>query len=211
MSHFSKICYSFALIGLLSFSLFAQSRMEYRVSATVRFSPLKKVKLYLTPELRFRSTGLDKILLEAEAKYSPLKYLDVGGSYKLMIDKLHILPFELINRFDVYLGGEMDLGRFAPALRLMYVNYDEDEGISHFLRYKAKLDYDIPKSKIDPFVATELYHQLTDGTFYKMRFSIGADWRFAKKQSIGLAFKLDEYLDDARMKHIIDLGYTFKF
>ena len=201
------------LVSLLVSIVFAaqMDELELRPSATVRFSPIKKVKLYVTPELRFDYFTLDKFLLEAQVKYSPLKYLDVAAAYKLVLNRRNNDPVEVIHRVDVFVQGEYKIDRFIPSLRLMYVNYDEDEGVSHFLRYKIKLDYNIPKSKFDPFIAAELYHQLADGSLYKMRYSIGADWRFAKKMSIGLAYKLDQYMNSDRVKHIVELGYTYKF
>lgn len=209
-----KPVYRKILLGLLILgSTFAVQvdELELRSSATIRFSPFKKVKLYVTPELRFDYFTLDKFLLETEVKYSPFKFLDVGGAYKLVLNRRTNNPLEVIHRFDAYFEGDVDLGRFTPALRIMYVNYDEDDGVSHFLRYKAKLGYNIPKSKIDPSLSAELYHQLTGNTLYKMRYSIGADWRFAKQHSIGLSYKLDYYLGDTKLKHVVELGYSYKF
>jgi len=185
--------------------------LELRPSVTLRFSPIKKVKLYITPELRFDYFTLDKFLLESKIKYSPLKYLDVGAAYKLVLNRRNDDPLEIIHRVDVFAEGEYKIERFTPSFRLMYANYDEDEGVSHFLRYKIKLDYNIRKSKVDPYIAAELYHQLTDGTIYKMRYTLGADWRFAKKMSLELAYKLDDYINDTKLKHIVALAYTYKF
>jgi len=196
---------------LLSAVFAAQSAdLELRPSATVRFSPIKKVKLYLTPELRFDYFELDKFLIEAEVKYSPLKYMDLGASYKLVMNFKTDDPTEYIHRFAFYTGVSYKIDRYTPSVRIMIANYDEDEGISNFMRYKAKLDYDIPKLKIDPYISAELYHQLSDG-LYKMRYAIGADWRFTKDHSIGLSYKLDDYIDADKVKHIVGVGYTFKF
>jgi Protein of unknown function (DUF2490) len=203
----------FALGLLIGSAIFAMQmdELELRPSATIRFSPIKKMKLSLTPELRFDYFTLDKFLLETEVKYSPLKYMDVGAAYKLVLNRRNNDPLEVIHRFDVYLEGEYEIDRFTPSLRLRYSNYDEDEGISNFLRYRVKVDYDIPKVKIDPYLGAELYHQLDDNTLYKIRYGIGADWRFAKKMSLGLAYKLDSYFDSGNVKHIVELGYTYKF
>lgn len=211
MAFFPKTLKLVALIGLFSLILYAQDEMEYRASASLRFSPIKKVKLYFSPELRFENTGLDKLVLDAEVKYSPIKHLDVGGSYALILNKRNNNPTELINRFSVYIGTDFKWERLTPELRLMYTNYDEDSGNEHFLRYKAKLNYDIANLKVDPYLAAELYQQLSDGALYKMRYAIGADWRFAKDHAIGLEYKLDDYMDADKVKHIIGVGYSFKF
>lgn len=208
--HYKKF-YVVALIGLCSIFLFAQDEVEARFSAGVRFSPLKDIKLYVTPELRVDKDGVDKFLTEIELKYSPLKVLDIGASYELLMNFKASDPTEYVHRLTIYSEAEHKVDRFSPSLRIMFANYDEDETVSNFLRYRAKVGYDIPSLKIDPSVSMELYHELTSGDFYKIRYSIGADWRFAKKQSIGLEYKLDDYVDSDKVKHIIGVGYSFKF
>lgn len=192
-------------------SVFAvtEQEMGYRASASVRIEPVKKVKLYLMPELRFGSSELDKLLLGTELKYSPLKYLDIGGSYNLVMNFKTVKPTEYTHRFAFYMGTSFKIDRFEPSLRIMYANYG-NEVISNFMRYKAKLDYDIPKAKIDPYLSAELYQQLT-GELYKIRYSVGVDWRFVKNHSIGLNYKLDNYINADKMKHIVNLEYGFKF
>ena len=44
-----------------------------------------------------------------------------------------------------------------------------------------------------------------------MRYSLGAEYKINKNSSIGLGYMLDYYLQDYRNKHIINLGYTYKF
>ena len=49
---FPKTLKRIALIGLFSLIVFAQDEVEARFSAQLRFSPMKDIKLYVTPELR---------------------------------------------------------------------------------------------------------------------------------------------------------------
>ena len=44
-----------------------------------------------------------------------------------------------------------------------------------------------------------------------MRYAIGASYKFNKKSSIGLSYMLDYYMTDYRNKHIIKVGYKYKF
>lgn len=211
MKNYYKKLYILALLAVLSLNLFAQNEMEYRVSGSVRFSPVKKIKLYVSPELRLDESGLDKFLVETEVKYSALKILDVGASYKLLMNFKTNNPTEYVHQFTFFSQVEHKIDRFNPSLRVMFVNYDEDEGTSNLLRYKTKLEYDIPKIKIDPYIAAELYHEISTGEISKMRYSIGADWRFTNRQSLGLSYKLDDYLDADKKKHIVSLDYSYKF
>lgn len=211
MLMFPKTLKRIALIGLFSLIVFAQDEVEARFSAQLRFSPMKDIKLYVTPELRVDNEGVDKFLTEIELKYSPLKVLDIGASYELLMNFKTNNPTEYIHRLTIYSEAEHKFERFSPALRIMFANYDEDESISNYLRYRVKVGYDIPNLKIDPSISVELYHEITSGDFYKIRYSIGADWRFAKKQSIGLEYKMDDYVDADKVKHIIGLAYSYKF
>ncbi|MFA6618203.1 MAG: DUF2490 domain-containing protein [Candidatus Neomarinimicrobiota bacterium] len=187
------------------------NKTEYRVEGSLRVSLFKNVKFYLIPELRFNNNGLDESLTEAELKYSPLKNLDLGLSYRLTMDHKSNKPTEYIHRYSVFSAFEHEIGRFLPSLKIMFSNYNGDNNLLNLLRYKANLEYDIPKLKVDPFLSAELFHQLENSTIYKIRYGLGADWRFIKDQSIGLSYKLDNYLNENKIKHIITLDYSYKF
>lgn len=200
-----------SLTSVFAFNLYADNEVEYRTSAGVKFLPVRNIKVYLTPELRFDARGLDKCLLEGEVKYSPFKQLDLGGSYTYLANLKTNDPTEYAHRITVFAGVEHEVDRFTPSFRIMWANYDEDDGGNSYLRYKLKSDYNISGVKIDPYAAVELYQDLSGGNLYKWRCSVGAKWRFTKKQSLELAYKLDDFVDKDDLKHIVCLGYGFRF
>ena len=79
------------------------------------------------------------------------------------------------------------------------------------MRYKASLDYNIPNSKITPFVAVEAFQKLSDADLYKMRYAAGFDYKLFKKNYIGVDYKFDYYQNEYKNRHILSVGYKIKF
>lgn len=126
------------------------------------------------------------------------------------------------------------LGRFAISLRERWQytyrptttqqRYDFDDmewkdkeiesKSRHLLRSRLKVDYDIPKCKIDPFASVECFN---DMSLDKTRYTIGVEWKFLKNQSIDLFYRYqDVRLNDATDSsdddmHSIGLSYNLKF
>lgn len=208
---------SLVLIFLLNgINLSAQdieNNFKIRTSAELSFEPIKKLKLNIIPELRFDdSFSLDEYLLEGEAVYKPVKFLSLAASYRFVADLKQTKDTDYFNRFAFSATAKKEFKNFESAFRLRYTNdADDDSGNIQFLRYKASLNYDIPKNKITPFVAVEAFQRLTDGDLYKMRYSAGIDYKLFKKNYIGLSYKLDYYQKEYKNNHILSVGYKIKF
>lgn len=185
-----------------------QTRSEIKLS----YKPIDNIKIYVTPELRFDETfAADKFLLETGLAYKPIKFLELGGSYRYIVNYRDVKSTEYLHRFalDATLGKSFN--RWKPSLRIRYTNYTEDNSNSNYLRYKAKLEYNIKNCKLSPLIAAEAFNDLEDGTYYKMRYTLGADYKLNKKNAISIAYKLDYYLQDYLNKHILYVGYKYKF
>lgn len=188
---------------------------EYQTRAFIdlSFKPIKKLKLSLLPELRFdENFSLDKYLIEGEAEYKALKFLFFGASYGFIGNLRNIKDTEYFSRYAFYTTLKKDFDRFEPSFRFMYSNYADDEkGDKNFLRYKASLKYDIANCKITPFVAVQAFQQLNDGGMYKMRYAAGADYKLFKKNYISANYKLDNYQNKNKNRHMVCVGYKLKF
>ena len=133
------------------------------------------------------------------------------------------------HRFHVDLTGTLKLDRFNISLRERWqytyrpeqttTRYDfdnswwEDTDVSsknsHVLRSRLQVKYDIPKSKVSPFANVELYN---NWSLEKVRYTIGAEWNITKQHEIKAFYRYQhEKDDDEANKHVIGLGYTFKF
>lgn len=154
--------------------------------------------------------------------------LDDDGEY----GKWRPSYWSLRHRFAVSLTGSVDCGRFSFTLRERWQytyrpektteRYDfgssqwEDKTVRgkgrNVLRSKLKIDYNIPKCKVDPYVDVELFNAWA---LQKMRYTIGLDWKLTKKHVFGLSYHYQDVNadddDNDVDSHIIGLSYKFKF
>ncbi|MFA9392825.1 MAG: DUF2490 domain-containing protein [Prolixibacteraceae bacterium] len=203
------------LVAGFTFQLSAQeveNDFQTRTSLKLSYKPLKKVKLNFSPELRFNDNlQFDQYLFEGEAIYSPFKLINAGASYRFTGNKTGSGDYENRNKYALFVEAEKKLKRFTPSLKMSYTNTADDESNSHFLRYKASVDYNIRKSKFTPEISVEAFQDLGENNWYKMRYSAGLDYKIFKNNSIGIDYKLDYYMQEYHNKHIVSIGYKFKF
>jgi len=205
------------LVGclLVSFQSKAQeveNDFQYRTNLKISYKPIKDVKINFTPEIRFGDQfQFDQYLVEWEVVYSPLKRFNLGASYQFKGNKTGSGDFENRNKYALFIEANKKLKRFTPSLKMSYTNSADDDLKSHFLRYKASIDYNIRKSKLTPEISLEAFHDLGVNDFYKMRYTAGINYKIFKNNSIGIGYKLDYYLQEYHNKHIFSIGYKFKF
>lgn len=204
------------LMGMLcsaaGFSQEVTNDFQTRTEVKLSFKPLDNLTMSLNPEIRWNeSFGVSKYMLESGASFKPLKGLALGGSYRFIINPRETKATEYLHRFALYASYKKKIERFEPSLRIKYTNYTEDLSLGEFLRYRVKLEYDIKGSKITPMVSAEAFHYLSGNEIYKMRYSLGAEYKINKKSSIGLGYMLDYYMTEYYNKHIIKVGYKYKF
>ncbi len=204
------------LMGILYaggvFSQTVSNDFQTRTEVKLSFKPLEKLTLSLNPEVRWdESFQVDKYMLESKISYEPVKGLSLGGSYRFIINPRTTKSTEYLNRFALFTSYKKKIERFEPSLRIKYTNYTEDASKGEFLRYRAKIEYDIKSCKVTPLISAEAFHDLSENQIYKMRYALGAEYKLNKKNSLGLGYMLDYYLQDYRNKHIIKLGYKYKF
>ncbi len=185
-----------------------QSRTEIRLS----LEPVKGFKLSFIPEIRMdESFSVDKYLLESKLSYEPVKGLELGGSYRFIINPRDVKATEYLHRFALSTKYSHKIQRWEPSLRIKYTNYTEDISTGTFLRYRAKLNYDIKKCKITPMASVEAFQDLDDSQIYKFRYGLGARYKLNKKSAIDLSYMLDYYMQDYKNKHILSIGYRYSF
>lgn len=140
------------------------------------------------------------------------------------------------HRFNVSLTYEKRFGHFDVSLRERWQYtyrpehtvdqrwsfYDSDwDGKSHTYRGKGKnvlrsrlqVEYKRYKGqKLQPYANVEMYNAWA---VEKMRYTLGADYKIAKKHTIGLYYRYQSVhnndFDNEPNMHIIGAGYQFKF
>ncbi len=187
---------------------------QMRYSAGVSADLNKKWAVSLAPEVRFdKDFNTDKFLVDAKIKYKVWKYVSLGATYRFDVNYRDVKETQYLNRFAVNTTFHAKLNRFKGAVKVQYSNYADDEiNDGKFMRYKFSLAYNIKKTKITPKISTEIFHQLGDNSrLYKMRYGAALDYKINKRNYISLGYKFDYYKYEYLNKHIIELGYKFKF
>lgn len=203
------------LIFLLCFNLrsFAQveNTIQNRLNASLRYKVSDQIQIRLNPEIRFTEFSLDKCFLEGEAIYKPFSMLSFSTKYRFISNFRETKDTEYLHKFSIKAKFSYEIGQFEPKLSVAYTNNSDDELNAKLFRYKAALAYNIKKCKISPFIGVEAFHQFKEGEMYKMRYLGGLEYKLNKKNALELSYKLDFYIHKYENRHIIDLGYTYKF
>jgi len=185
-----------------------QTRTEFKMS----YKLTDKWKILAIPELRFDdSYSIDKYILELKTVYTPIKRLSLGASYRFIANQRTTKDSEYLQRYAFDASYKYKINRWTPKVRLRYTNYSEDNAQGEFMRYKASVDYNIKKSKFTPFAGAEIFHEISENHLYKVRYSLGSEYKINKKNAISLAYKLDYYQQKFENKHIMYVGYKLKF
>ncbi|MFI3280644.1 MAG: DUF2490 domain-containing protein [Rikenellaceae bacterium] len=197
---------------------------KYRVGVDLQFKLFKGMKLDVGPELRYYE-GYDMFMLNGGLTYKTFGCIYWGASYRLAVDRLESTTTtysysgfgsnydsETYHRYAFDVTYKDDFKRFTPSFRLRYSNYTDDDVFDgEFLRYRAKLEYNIRKCKFTPFISAEGFQELNEMMLYKMRYSTGVDYKFSKNSSLGVDYKLDYFSLKYKNAHIFSIGYKYKF
>ncbi len=223
------------LLAGFSLSAFAEGEKgdpevlyKYQFGLDLEFKLAKGLKLEVGPELRYNE-GFDKFLLNGGLSYKIIDNLSVGASYRLVVDRGESTSTTTLNSFGGFSGGNSydydtyhrfafdltykdKIGRFTPSARVRYNNYsDDDSGNEAYMRYRAKVEYDIRKCIITPFLYAEAFQQTEGGALYKMRYSTGFDLKTGKNSALEFGYKFDYFLLKYKNANIFSLGFKQKF
>lgn len=204
----------------------AQDDFGSILSIDVTKKIVKGVYISFEEEFRTRSDfgKIDRFSHALELSYKPVKYLKVGGAYNLINFNHEKKGWEIRHRYYFYATGSVSVGRFGFSLRERFQS-TKRQGVEEtakranpklYLRSRLKVDYDIPKSKFEPFVSVELFNTLNDPQENKMdrwRGIAGTSFKLNKKNTFQVYYRYTNYKDDDDDTdiHQIGAGYSFKF
>lgn len=136
------------------------------------------------------------------------------------------------HRTSFSLTGSCSWNRFTFSLRERYqytysteqsvAKWDGDDGSAktdelieashkHVLRSRLKVEYNIRKSGFTPFASCEIYNSMSGFSYEKMRWTLGADYKFNKHHSLSAFYRyIHQSDDDDPNGHVIGIGYSFK-
>ncbi len=180
---------------------------KYRFNANIQVKLVKGLKLNVEPELRLND-GYEMFLINGRLKHKTFNCIYWGATYRFAMD----YESEIYHRYAFDVTYKDDFGRFTPSFKLRYNNYaDENNDDKGYLRYRAKVEYDINNCKLTPFLAIEAYHQVAESQLHKMRYATGVEFKLNKNSSISLDYKFDMFMKKYKNTNIFSLGYKYKF
>ncbi|WP_288020079.1 DUF2490 domain-containing protein [Tenuifilum sp.] len=219
----SSIIFALLLVGLLfGMNTYSQVSRTFWTGANANLSLSKKVDVSFSPEIRLiDDMSIDKLILETDAKIKFHKLFQLGISYRYY--RFHDDPGEYFNahRLGINVRTNIGLGRFKLSNRFYYFhrlinryNYGYSIETQREFREGIKLSYNIKGSKIEPFIQSEIYFDVSPNEtkeFSKIRFRTGIEYPLNKKSSIDLFFQLQDKLNTNNPLRTYTLGVYYNF
>jgi len=223
----SKNSIGLLLFCLCAFVFQARAQDEFGTSMEVKVSKkiIKGLQFSLEEEFRLRENmgTTDRFSTTAELSYKVIDYLKIGGAYNLINYNHEKKGWEIRHRYYFYATGSYTFNRFTLSLRERFqstyrVGVEETAKRANpklYLRSKLEIEYDIRKSPFEPYASVELYNTLNDpqkNEIDRVRYTGGCKYKLNKQHALQLYYRYVSYADDEEnSKHLIGLGYSFKF
>lgn len=187
-----------------------------------------KLTAGLTQEFRFNdnSTSINNFFTEVELGYEFYKGIRVDAGYRFIRNNRKS-GYLNEGRFFADLNYKHKLDRFKFSYRFRYQNQSAlgdvvDDDVVNKYRLKFKAEYNIRKWKLDPYFAVEgFFAQTTNNINYiatiteservsgfeKLRFTIGTEYNFNKKISLGGFYRYERELGSFPLNYNTSRNY----
>lgn len=208
---------------------FSQLRAQDEFGSSLSVGVTKKIlpglNISLEEDFRLRDNlqTVDRFSTTAELSYRFNKYVKVGGAYNLINYNHPTKDWEVRHRYYFYATGSYRIDRFTISLRERFqstyrVGVSETAKRANpklYLRSRVEVEYDIRKSKFEPFASVEFYNTLNDpqkNEMDRIRYTIGSKYKLNKQHAFNLFYRYISFADDEENSaHMIGLGYSYKF
>lgn len=194
------------------------------VGVTKKIIPGLHVSLEEDFRLRDNFSEVDRFSTALELSYKPIQYLKIGGAYNLINYNHPTKGWEVRHRYYFYATGSYRFNRFTLSLRERFqstyrVGVKETSTRANpklYLRSRLQLKYDIRHCGFEPFASVELYNTLNDprgNSMNKLKYTVGSEYKLNKRNTLQVYYRYINFTDDdeANGKHMIGLGYSYKF
>lgn len=206
----------FTVVGILLFVCNAANAQRTWFEFEISKSLGEKFEIALAPEIRFKEDiELHEYFFEPKIEYKFNTYFALGANYRFGNNPDKEGNAQWFGRYALEGKTGYDFKNLEFGFRLRYTNFDDfggdKEERTNYLRFKFQLQYDIKKIDLKPYVAYELYRNLTEGEFTKARWEAGLEYKLNKHHRAGAYYRLNDYLvsDDDNVK-IVGLSYKYK-
>lgn len=207
-------------------TLSAQDDLGSSLSADITKRIIPGLNLSLEEDFRLRDnlSEVDRFSTTLELSYKPWKFLKLGGAYNLINYNHETKGWEVRHRYYFFATGSYRINRFTVSLRERFqstyrVGVKETSIRANpklYLRSRLEVEYDIRNCKFEPFASVELYNTLNDpqgNKMNKLKYTAGSKYKLNKRNSLQLYYRYVNFKDDdeGNGKHMIGLGYSYKF
>ncbi len=207
-------------------TLSAQDDLGSSLSADITKRVIPGLNLSLEEDFRLRDnlSEVDRFSTTLELSYKPWKFLKLGGAYNLINYNHETKGWEVRHRYYFFATGSYRINRFTVSLRERFqstyrVGVKETSKRANpklYLRSRLEVEYDIRNCKFEPFASVELYNTLNDpqgNKMNKLKYTAGSKYKLNKRNSLQLYYRYVNFKDDdeGNGKHMIGLGYSYKF
>ena len=207
-------------------TLSAQDDLGSSLSTDITKRIIPGLNLSLEEDFRLRDnlSEVDRFSTTLELSYKPWKFLKLGGAYNLINYNHETKGWEVRHRYYFFATGSYRINRFTVSLRERFqstyrVGVKETSKRANpklYLRSRLEVEYDIRNCKFEPFASVELYNTLNDpqgNKMNKLKYTAGSKYKLNKRNSLQLYYRYVNFKDDdeGNGKHMIGLGYSYKF
>jgi len=185
---------------------------------------VKNLDATVNGELRTfnNSSQVRQVFIEGGLEYKLTKRFSVAGSYRLTSRREDDDNFYWRHRIFADLKLKYPVNDFNISARLRfqrstktYIEDLEDLDAAYLYRLRMKVDYDIPKVPLAPYIYYESFSPAFAGEGFrisKYRLSTGAEYHVTKKSDIQAGYIFQHDKDpELRNTNILSLGYAVKF
>lgn len=197
-----------------------------------KLSLSKKIQLGAVVQMRFKDNinARSESFVSPYVTYNPFKHFKIGLDYRFSNNWDNGYISENRHRITIDLGFKKILGlvniksRFNFDSRLRYVGESRVGDVNnHYLRGRIKLVYNLPKTKIEPHITSELFYHfndqisytenqvITNHRFNKYRVRAGLGIPITKQHLLRVFYIIQKEIGGPKTDYIGGLTYRFRW
>lgn len=219
----------YILLLFLPFSAVGQSDFGAWTGVSVDVPLTKKLEVGSDVQTRYDSnlSELDEFFISPYISYELNKHIAIGADYRMTYyaQKSNYGHREAI---DVMFKKLLELfftdSRFEFDARLRGTHeFNRSDDNSSNIRLKGKLSYNLPKTKLEPELSSEIFYHFNDQIIYKAdkvitnnrfdkyRIRLGLNYSFTKRHQMKVFYQFQKTFLEDKSSNILGVKYSYQF
>lgn len=193
----------------------------------------KKLSTGIEIQARFNEnvSRIDNTYLSPYLKYDVHKHVGISVDYRLTNEAGSSGFFGTSNlhriAFDVEANKLIELfapdSRYDASVRLRYTHENTlGDRNNDYFRMQLNVKYELPKYKLEPEIAAELFYHFNDqlsysftevrsrSRFNKYRVRVGLNYELNKRNSLKIFYMVQSGIESPKADFILGVGYTYR-